>query len=385
MRIGMVCYPTYGGSGVVASELGRMLARRGHSVHFIASARPFRLLDEFSENIFCHEVESINYPVLHGDLYTLSMAVKIAQVALDERLDLVHAHYAVPHALCASLAMDMLTAVGRQIPVVTTLHGTDITLVGKAPSFFPAVRLGIQRSDAVVAVSEWLRQETLKHFRLPNHIRVIHNFVDGEVFARKENPRLRRRYAKDNEAIAMHVSNFRPVKRVEDVVRTFSRIAESRPAKLLMIGDGPDRKAAMNLARELDVMNRVWFLGKQDYVQNLLPLADVLLFPSDGESFGLAAAEAMACETPVIATRRGGIAEVVTHGRTGFLCPVGDVDCMAKAAIDILSSPDKRRAMGAEARQDILTRFSPQKIVGQYEELYGSLLGQQSADVAAAE
>ncbi|MCX7015416.1 MAG: N-acetyl-alpha-D-glucosaminyl L-malate synthase BshA, partial [Candidatus Sumerlaeota bacterium] len=302
---------------------------------------------------------------------------------LDERLDLVHVHYAVPHALCASLAMDMLAAVGKQIPVVTTLHGTDITLVGRSPAFFPAVRLGIQRSNAVVAVSEWLRQETIRHFRLPNPIHVIHNFVDGDVFQRRDMPALRRRYAKDEERVDMHVSNFRPVKRVGDVARVFAEIAKAMPAKLLMVGDGPERGAAMTLARDLGVMNRTWFLGSQDRVQNLLPLADILLFPSDGESFGLVAAEAMACEAPVIAADRGGIPEVIVHGKTGILCPVGDIGAMAKAAIEILASEEKRREMGAAGRRDVLERFNPEDKVGQYEDLYAGLVSQRAAEPVA--
>jgi N-acetyl-alpha-D-glucosaminyl L-malate synthase BshA len=373
VHIGIVCYPTYGGSGVAATELGRILAKRGHQVHIISSARPFRLFDEFSENIFFHQVDSIEYPIFQDGLYTLTLAVKISQVVLDEKLDLLHVHYAVPHAICASLAMDMLTAVGRQIPVVTTLYGTDITLVGRSPSFFPAVRLGIQRSDAVVAVSNWLREETEKTFRLPKDIKVIHNFIDGEVFKPANRPALRRRYAEDEERIVLHVSNFRPVKRVEDVVRTFERIVKEVPAKLVMVGDGPDREQALHLARELGVMDRTWFLGRQDYVQNILPLGDLLLFPSDGESFGLAAAEAMACEVPVIAANRGGIPEVIRDGVTGFLCPMGDIEAFAKASLEILRSPEKGEAMGAAARKDILERFSPEKIVGQYEGLYQTL------------
>ncbi|OPZ10230.1 MAG: D-inositol 3-phosphate glycosyltransferase [candidate division BRC1 bacterium ADurb.BinA364] len=376
MRIGIVCYPTYGGSGVAATELARMLARRGHQIHIIALNRPFRLLDEFSENIFCHEVELMNYPVLGDNLYTLAMAVKISQVALDERLDLVHVHYAVPHALCAALAMEMLMAVGRRIPVVTTLHGTDITLVGISPSFFPAVRLGIMRSDRVVAVSQWLRRKTIEHFQLPNEIEVIYNFVDGEVFKPRGQINRRRKYAEDHEKILAHVSNFRPVKRVLDVVRIFAKIAAAMPAKLLMIGDGPDRNAAIQLARDLGVMDRAWFLGKQEYVQNLLPLGDLLLFPSDGESFGLAAAEAMACESPVIGADCGGLPEVVRHGETGILCPVGDVEGMARAAIELLSSPERLKAMSQAARQDILQRFHPEAVVLQHEELYSSLIGQ---------
>lgn len=374
MRIGIVCYPTYGGSGVVATELGRMLARRGHQIHIIAASRPFRLLDEFSENIYCHEVSSMDYPVLGDNLYTLSLATKIAQVALDERLDIIHVHYAVPHAICAMLAMEMLSAVGRQIPVVTTLHGTDITLVGRAPSFAPAVRLGITRSDAVVAVSNWLREETLATLRLPNNIKVIHNFVDANVFRPGTTSVPRRRFAADDEKIVMHVSNFRPVKRVRDVVLTFAQIASDMPSKLLMIGDGPDREQAISLAREMGIMNRVWFLGRQDFVQEFLPMADVLLFPSDGESFGLAAAEAMACGVPVIAARRGGIPEVIDDGLTGYLCPVGDTVAMADAAVKLLKDDDLRLKMGDAARQAMLKRFPPSRIVPQYEALYTALM-----------
>ncbi len=380
MRIGIVCYPTYGGSGVVATELARMLARRGHQMHIIAAARPFRLADEFSENIYCHEVSSMDYPVLGDNLYTLSLAVKIAQVAVDERLDVIHVHYAVPHAICAMLAMEMLTAIGRHIPVVTTLHGTDITLIGRAPGFAPAVRLGIQRSDAVVAVSEWLRKQTISALRLPdNSINVIYNFVDAEVFRPGATSVPRARFAADDEKILMHVSNFRPVKRVLDVIKTFAALVKDVRAKLLMIGDGPDRESALQLARELGVLDRVWFLGKQDYIQEFLPMADVLLFPSDGESFGLAAAEAMACGVPVIAARRGGIPEVVTEGQTGFLCPVGDTEGMAEAARRILADDALHQSMAAAAREDMLRRFPPASIVPQYENLYTILIAKAAA------
>jgi N-acetyl-alpha-D-glucosaminyl L-malate synthase BshA len=334
---------------------------------------PFRLAGRrLGRNIFFHEVDEVDYPLFSGPLYTLSLASKIHQIALAEKLDIVHAHYAIPHAAGAWLGQQTL---GGKIKLVTTLHGTDITLVGKAPSFQPVVRFVIDRSDAVTTVSEWLAGETRRTFGVDRPIEVIHNFIDPERFKRAPDPELRARFAAPDEKIVLHVSNFRPVKRVQDVVKAFAGIVRSGvKAKLLMVGDGPTRGCASDLARELGVMDRAWFLGKADPVEDFFAIADLFLFPSEYESFGLAALEAMCAETPVVASEGGGLPEVIRRGETGFLRPVGDFEGMAADGAAILRDPEAARAMGLRAREDVSARFATDRIIPRYEALYAGLL-----------
>ena len=376
MRIGIVCYPTYGGSGAAATELGRHLARRGHSVHLISGDRPFRAAHlDFTSNFVLHEIPSVKYPVLRSELYTLSTAVCMAQLADEENLDILHSHYAVPHAVSAVLARHI--ARNRRVRLVTTLHGTDITLVGSHPAFAPVVRMGIAESDGVIAVSAWLRSEMHRRFDLANNCHVIHNFVDPDEYRPLRRPRCSRRtLAAPGEKIVMHVSNFRPVKRVADVVAAFARVVREVPSVLVMVGDGPDREPAERLARELGVYDRVRFVGLQEDVATLLDLADVFLFPSEYESFGLAALEAMACETPVVCSASGGLPEVVEDGVSGYLCPMGDVEAMAQRTIAVLREEGRAQAMGRAARQRAVTLFGPDRAIRAHEELYESLLAQ---------
>ncbi|MCL5269371.1 MAG: N-acetyl-alpha-D-glucosaminyl L-malate synthase BshA [bacterium] len=373
LRIGMVCYPTYGGSGAVATELGRLLARRGHRIHFISYARPFRLAGDFHPNIVHHEIGSEYYPLFQGQLYTIAAAVKMHDIVRHIGLDLLHVHYALPHAISAWMAMEMLGE-ERRVPTLTTLHGTDITLVGSRPSFAPAVKLGLDKSGALTCVSQWLARHTCERFANCGRLRVIYNFVDPEVFTPDNHACNRRHFADDNEKILMHISNFRPVKRVTDVVETFARIAARTPARLVMIGDGPDREKAVLLAEKLGVTDRVAMLGNQPGVNHFLPMADLFLFPSDGESFGLAALEAMACEVPVVGADAGGLPEVVAHGECGVLCPVGDVECLAEESLRILTDADLGRRMGRAGRRRAIERFAARSIVPQYEELYRRLV-----------
>lgn len=372
LRIGMVCYPTYGGSGAVATELGRLLARRGHVIHFISYARPFRLIGDYHPNIIHHEISSETYSLFQGQLYTIAAAVKMAEIIRNVGLDLLHLHYALPHAISAWMAMEMLRAEER-VPTITTLHGTDITLVGSKPSFFPAVQLGLDKSDRLTAVSHWLAQRTCKLFQAC-HVDVIPNFVDPTVFTPHVKRCRRTHYAAPDEKIVMHISNFRPVKRVEDVVRVFAGICERMPARLLLIGDGPDREKAGVLAETLGVADRVVMLGKQPGVDCFLPLADLFLFPSDGESFGLAALEAMACGVPVVGAAAGGLPEVVIDGENGFLREVGDVEGMIEASVSLLQDEERRLAFGAAARAMAVEQYAAEKIIPQYEELYLRML-----------
>lgn len=370
MRIGIVCYPTYGGSGVVATELGRFLALRGHEVHFISSSIPFRLVTDPVANIFFHEVQTLEYPVLNGDLYGIALASKIVQVVRECDLEILHVHYAVPHAISAFLARSVLGREEHPFKVITTLHGTDITLVGRAPSFYPIAQYAIDRSDAVTTVSQWLKEETVREFDVRRPIDVIANFVDVNKFRRGLTPCKRGYFAPNGEKILLHISNFRPVKRVTDVVEILARVRERLPAVLLMVGDGPERDAAAARADKLGLRDYVRFLGKQEAIEYYMSCADLFLFPSEYESFGLAALEAMACELPVVASHAGGLPEVIHHGETGFLAPVGDVRRMAAHALEVLTDPEKGRRMGEAARASIMERFLPEQVVPQYEALY---------------
>lgn len=371
MRIGITCYPTYGGSGVVAAELGMELAARGHEIHFISYALPIRLTGA-SELIHFHEVEVMDYPLFEHPPYALALAVKMAEVAASANLDLLHVHYAIPHSVSALLARAMLLP--RKLPFITTLHGTDITLVGSDRSYLPITRFAIEQSDGVTAVSPYLREVTRKEFDIKRPIEVIANFVNCDRYKRSEEMEARSEYAPQGEKIVMHLSNFRPVKRVSDVIDIFTRIRRELPAKLVMIGDGPDRGTAEWLARKNSVSGDVIFLGKQETVTDKLGVADLFLLPSDLESFGLAALEAMACEVPVIATRVGGVPEVVTDGVDGYLVEPRDVAGAAGRALEILSDEQRRREMGRLARKNAQARYCSTKIIPQYEEYYGKVL-----------
>ena len=371
MKIGITCYPTYGGSGVVATELGIELAARGHQVHFITSALPFRLTGR-EANIHFHEVAVSTYPLFEHPPYDLALATRMAEVAEFYSLDLLHVHYAIPHSVAALLARQMLAARGRHLPFITTLHGTDITLVGLDRSYLPITRFGIQQSDGVTAISEHLRERTREAFGIESEIEVIHNFVNCDVYVRKPElvASMRPRFAKPDEKLFVHLSNFRPVKRVTDVVEVFARVAKELPARLMLIGDGPDRSAAEYLALKYGVQDRIHFLGKQDNVNELLPVADLMIMPSEMESFGLAALEAMACGVPPIATRVGGVPELIADGKNGLLFDIGDVDGMAAAAIALLRDDPRLRSMIHAARKTAQDRFCASRIIPQYEAYY---------------
>lgn len=370
MRVGITCYPTYGGSGVVATELGMELAERGHDVHFISYAPPIRL--NSGDHIQFHEVEVVTYPLFEHPPYTLSLATKMAEVALNENLDILHVHYAIPHSISAFLASAMLAP--RKLPFVTTLHGTDITLVGMDRSYWPITRFSIEQSHGVTAISEYLRSVTRRDFELEREIELIYNFVNCDRYKRIEDEAKRRAWAPTGEAIVAHLSNFRPVKRITDVIEIFDLVLKKLPAKLLMIGDGPERATAEWMVRKKCIGQHVHFLGKQDTVHDVLGLADLFLLPSDLESFGLAALEAMACEVPVIASRVGGVPEVLTDGVDGYLVEPRDVARMAELAIRILSDPARCREMGLQARANARARFCASKIIPLYEEYYRRVL-----------
>jgi len=375
MRIGITCYPTYGGSGIVATELGMELARRGHEVHFVSYAPPIRL-NSANDGIHFHEVEVGTYPLFDHQPYTLSLAVKMAEAASAAQLDLLHVHYAIPHSVSALLARQM--AVPRRLPFITTLHGTDITLVGRDRSYLPITKFSIEQSNGITSVSEYLRRATVETFGVTQPIEVITNFVNCDEYHRVADPVRRAEWAPNGEPILMHLSNFRPVKRVTDVVEIFALVRQKMPARLVMVGDGPDRSAAEWLAIRKGVEKDVLFLGKQDRIYEALAQADLFLLPSELESFGLAALEAMACEVPVIATNVGGVPEVVTHGEDGYLVPVGDVAAAAKYAMDLLSTPERARVMGQKARVNARRRFCSNDVIPRYEAYYRRVLERTS-------
>lgn len=366
MKIGITCYPTYGGSGVVATELGKELAARGHHVHFISYALPIRLT--MSDRIYFHEVEVLAYPLFEYPPYDLVLATKMAEVAIKHDLDILHVHYAIPHSISAFLAKKMLA--DKMLPFVTTLHGTDITLVGNDRSYLPITRFGIEQSDAVTAVSEYLRRRTIDEFEIRHPIEVVPNFVNCQTFKRRPDPEFRARLAAPDEKILIHISNFRPVKRVEDVIGIFSLVRKKMKARLLMVGDGPERPKAEWLAKIEGVFDDVLFVGKQNDTERQLSVSDLLLLPSALESFGLVAIEAMACEVPVIATRVGGVPEVMQDREDGFLLEVGDVEGMAQAALSLLINPELHARMGSQARDHAHQKFCAEGIVGKYEDLY---------------
>jgi N-acetyl-alpha-D-glucosaminyl L-malate synthase BshA len=371
MRIGITCYATYGGSGIVGSELAKELAARGHTVHIIARSLPTRLT-ELSDVIQFHEVEALNYPLFEAPHYTLALAVKMAEIAARERLDLLHVHYAIPHSISGYLAREMLRGRHR-LPVVTTLHGTDITLVGSDRSYMDVTRFAIAESDGVTAISQYLSRATCSSFGLPD-VRVIPNFVDVDYYRRAEGPCIHDRLAPNGEKLLVHVSNFRPVKRVLDCVEIFARVRRELSSRLVLVGDGPDAGAAAALAEERGVAKDVVFAGKQPRIVDYLSCSDVLLLPSLTESFGLAALEAMSCEVPVIASNVGGLPEVVEDGVNGFLRPVGDVAGMAEAALAILSDDTRARRMAAAARRTAVERFTTDQVIPQYLAYYKEVL-----------
>jgi N-acetyl-alpha-D-glucosaminyl L-malate synthase BshA len=379
MRIGITCYPTYGGSGVVATELGIELAALGHEVHFISYSQPFRLSGR-DEGIFYHEVSVSNYPLFEFPPYDLALASRMAEVAEFYDLDLLHVHYAIPHSVSALLARQMLAAKGRRLPFVTTLHGTDITLVGLDRSYLPITRHAIQESDGVTCVSDYLKEKTVADFGVTREIETIPNFVNCNLYTsyKDEDARAKARLhlARPDEAILMHLSNFRPVKRVQDVVKTFAQVAREMPAQLILVGDGPDRSAAEWLAHDLGIQARVHFLGKQERVNELLPLADLMLMPSEQESFGLTALEAMSCMVPSISTRVGGVPELIDDGVTGLLYAVGDVTAMAQGALSLLNDRKRLETMREAGRQTAQNRFCSSLVVPHYVRYYQQVLEQ---------
>ena len=377
MKIGITCYPTYGGSGVVATELGIELAARGHEVHFITYRQPFRLTGR-ERGISYHEVPVPSYPLFEYPPYDLALATRMSEVGEYYELDLLHVHYAIPHSVSALLARQMLAARGRKLPFVTTLHGTDITLVGQDRSYLPVTRFAIEESDGVTAISAYLRDETEREFGVGRPIEVVPNFVNCDLYVPlgvEERAAGRARFAPSHSKLLLHLSNFRPVKRVRDVVEVFARVANELDAHLLMVGDGPERSNAEYRVHELGLQGRVHFLGKQDEVHRLLPLADLMLMPSQLEAFGLAALEAAACRVPTIATRQGGVPELITDGVNGRLLPVGDVEGMAAAAVSLLQDEAELERMAGAARVDAQQRFCTTRIIPRYEAFYRAIAG----------
>ena len=379
MKIGIVCYPTFGGSGVVATELGIALAKEGHKVHFITYSQPTRL-DFFNENLFYHEVDMMAYPLFQHAPYETALASKMVDVVKYEKLDLLHVHYAIPHASAAFIAKQILKQQNIDIPVITTLHGTDITLVGKDPSFEPVVAFSINQSDGITAVSEDLKQDTHDHFKIEKEIRVIPNFIDLEKFRKLKKEHFKTAICPNGEKLMVHTSNFRPVKRIENVVEVFKRIRKEIPLKLLLVGDGPERAKIESLCRECDDCDDIRFLGKLEAVEEVLSVADVFIMPSEKESFGLAALEAMACEVPVISSNAGGLPELNVHGYSGYLCDVGDVASMTKYALEVLD--DKNLPTFKKNALERAKVFELSKILPDYEKYYEEVL-EKNASIAS--
>jgi N-acetyl-alpha-D-glucosaminyl L-malate synthase BshA len=371
MKIAIVCYPTHGGSGVIASELAIGLADRGHEIHIVSYAPPFRLRS-FHQNIFVHEVGAVSYPLFKYPPYALSLATKLVELIEEYNLELIHAHYAIPHAASAYLAKQILGP--HRIKTITTLHGTDITLAGADQSFHAVIKFTIEQSDGVTAVSNYLKQRTIEEFDIQREIRVIYNFVDPTRPAQIRNHCAREAYAPHGEKILMHASNFRPVKRVGDVVRVFQRVHEQIPSKLILVGDGPERLFIQQLVKELKLSGDVYFLGEQDYLEPLFLCADLFLLPSEQESFGLTALEAMNCGVPVIAAEVGGLPEVIRHGETGFLFPVGEIKNMAEKTVKLLGDPESHELFRVQARRRAAQCFNASKIIHQYEAFYAEIL-----------
>ncbi|MDN5212544.1 N-acetyl-alpha-D-glucosaminyl L-malate synthase BshA [Fulvivirgaceae bacterium BMA12] len=373
MKIGIVCYPTFGGSGVVATELGKALAKNGHKIHFITYSQPTRL-DFFNENLFYHEVDIRTYPLFQYPPYELALASKMVDVVKHEHLELLHVHYAIPHASAAYMAKQILNTQNLDIPVITTLHGTDITLVGKDPSYEPVVTFSINQSDGVTAVSEDLKNDTYQHFDVTKEIAVIPNFIDLDRFKRQKKDHFKKAICPHGEKLIVHTSNFRKVKRVDDVIKIFCHIQRKMPAKLLLVGDGPERTNIENLCRELDIYDNTRFLGKLDAVEEVLSVADLFVMPSEKESFGLAALEAMACQVPIISTNAGGLPELNVNGVTGFLSTPGDVEDMTKNALYILDEKNLPtfKANALERAKD----FDVTAVLPRYEEYYQEIVNQ---------
>ncbi|MBI5730479.1 MAG: N-acetyl-alpha-D-glucosaminyl L-malate synthase BshA [Ignavibacteriales bacterium] len=373
MKIGITCYPTYGGSGVVATELGLALASLGHQVHFISYAIPHRL-NKFFENVFFHEVELSTYPLFEHSLYDLALTSKMLEVIDFEELDLMHVHYAIPHAVSAYLARQVLRRSNKNLKFITTLHGTDITLVGLEPSFMPLVKFSIEESDGVTTVSRFLKEKTLTNYNIEKDIEVIYNFIDIEKFKPEESDIFRKHIAPNGEKVLAHTSNFRIVKRVTDTIRILEKVKKEVPAKLVLAGDGPDRSECERLARELNIHKDVVFLGKQDGLAEILNAADIFLLPSQSESFGLSALEAMACGVPVVSSSVGGLPELNIHNETGYIAEIGDIDRMAKYAVELLTNEKRYKSFSKNARERAVKNFDKDLIVPKYVEYYERVL-----------
>lgn len=371
MKVGIVCYPTHGGSGVVASELAISLSKKGHEIHIVSYAPPFRLRS-FHQNIFIHEVGTASYPLLKYPPYALGLATKLVELVEAYGIELIHAHYAVPHAASAYLAKQILSSKG--IKIITTLHGTDITLVGADQSFHRVIKFTIEKSDGVTAVSDYLKKRTIREFDIQREIRIIYNFIDPERPEQSRGQCEKATFAAHGEKVFMHASNFRPVKRVGDVVRIFAQVQARIPSKLILIGDGPERLFIQQLVKELKLSADVYFLGEQDHLEPLFFCADLFLLPSEQESFGLTALEAMNCGVPVIGSETGGLPEVITHGETGYLYPVGEIKKMAEKSIELLSDPKKHELFKRQARKRATQSFSADHIIPQYEAFYEEIL-----------
>lgn len=376
MKIGIVCYPTFGGSGVVATELGKALAQNGHQVHFITYTQPIRL-DFFNENLFYHEVNISNYPLFQYAPYESALTGKMVDVVKYEKLDLLHVHYAIPHATCAFMAKQILLSEGINIPVVTTLHGTDITVVGKDATYKPVIELGINKSDGVTAVSDDLRRETIETFSIHREIEVIPNFVDFTRFHKQKKEHFKRIICPNDEKLLVHTSNFRKVKRIQDIIHTFGKLKEQIPCKLLLVGDGPERPAMEQLCRDLYLCDDIRFIGKLDAIEEVLSVADLFIMPSEKESFGLAALEAMACEVPVISTNTGGLPELNIQGETGFLSEIGDIEDMVKNALYILQDENLPRFKANALKR--AHEFEVNTIVPKYEAYYTKIIDEVRA------